>query len=535
VANAIQQAASVSGTGAVPQGKIEAHYSQIAQLLTAKYATYTLASAGSQNSTSTEDSAFTDISTALSQMDVLSCGFNGLLTQLRGGLPGDGISKPAGGTTPSPFLAMRSGFLRIKRLRLIDGFGQYLDLCGSSATQDAQGILFSVPLQLPGQPTLAGLPPRFSAPARSWLRYISATQDSVEADYQTSPLCAFVLPNHLEGSLEFFNADGSGAGSLIPADNGSVYWQSTPGVATPAGQDPASTLSNPHAVAFARSLVNWGLADAAQSREPVLGALLRTIDSTLWSVDPFAHQGDEHLSLLLGHPVCVMRALLRLDVNDKVFTPDNTVTAVPIRLGNLTQWVDGLLGYFVNDDYSTLHVGDASAPDMARQVGPNQGFLQQINLVDPYYQSFADDLTATNGGAPVTHPYLDKSGVLWIRPNQTVNLTLLVEPLTSIHATMGLAPRKEIGMRREWVNSGLAAIAPTFRFGPVLVDPKHIRMPLPTDLNGTWVWDYRSAAASWAEGAATNATDDALLGQDPPTASEGWLKLEPQKPQGTGQ
>jgi hypothetical protein len=60
-------------------------------------------------------------------------------------------------------------------------------------------------------------------------------------------------------------------------------------------------------------------------------------------------------------------------------------------------------------------------------------------------------------------------------------------------------------------------------------------MPLPTDLNGTWVWDYRSAAASWAEGAATNATDDALLGQDPPTASEGWLKLEPQKPQGTGQ
>ena len=53
-------------------------------------------------------------------------------------------------------------------------------------------------------------------------------------------------------------------------------------------------------------------------------------------------------------------------------------------------------------------------------------------------------------------------------------------------------------MRREWVQSGLAAIAPTFRFGPVLVDPQHIRMPLATDLNGMWVWDYRSAASAWA-------------------------------------
>jgi hypothetical protein len=166
---------------------------------------------------------------------------------------------------------------------------------------------------------------------------------------------------------------------------------------------------------------------------------------------------------------------------------------------------------------------------MARQVGPHLGFLQQINLVPPYYQTFADDLTDTGGATQVTHPYLDKSGILWIRPNQTVNLTLLVEPLTSMHATMGLAPRKEIGMRREWVNAGLAAIAPTFRFGPVLVDPQHIRMPLPVDLNGTWVWDYRAAAANWAENPATNATDDALLGQDPPKASEGWLKLLPPK------
>ncbi|HTD62715.1 MAG TPA: hypothetical protein VK679_18805 [Gemmatimonadaceae bacterium] len=119
---------------------------------------------------------------------------------------------------------------------------------------------------------------------------------------------------------------------------------------------------------------------------------------------------------------------------------------------------------------------------------------------------------------------------MWVRPNQLVNLTLLVEPLTTVHATAGLVPRKEIGMRREWVQAGLAAIAPTFMFGPVLVDPTQIRMPLATDINGTWVWDYRSAATTWTEDPATNATDNALMSRDPATAIEGWLRLSPPAP-----
>lgn len=161
-------------------------------------------------------------------------------------------------------------------------------------------------------------------------------------------------------------------------------------------------------------------------------------------------------------------------------------------------------------------------------------FLQQINLVPAFYASFANDIagnvsntTPAPGQTPVTHPYVDTSGVLWIRPNQTINLTLLVEPLNAVHATAGLVPRKEIGMRRTWVNTGLAAIAPTFRFGPVLVDPTTIRMPIATDINGTWVWDYRSDAVAWKENPVTNATDNALLGTDPPEAMEGWLKLRP--------
>ena len=42
------------------------------------------------------------------------------------------------------------------------------------------------------------------------------------------------------------------------------------------------------------------------------------IDTTLWTVDPFGQTGSEHLSLLIGRPIAVVRAELRLDVRSDV-------------------------------------------------------------------------------------------------------------------------------------------------------------------------------------------------------------------------
>ncbi|HEY4940106.1 MAG TPA: hypothetical protein VII56_01655 [Rhizomicrobium sp.] len=541
IRNAQSQAASIGGTGAVPLLR-EAFYSELSRTVTGEFANLTLnqhpGGAIGVDASGVDRSLLADLATELDQMDVLSCGLDDLLTKLRGGIAPDGVSVPAGGVTPSPFVALRAGVLYFRRLRLVDGFGQYVDLCGSSATASVHGLVVSDALSIAqpsaAQPDAIGLPPRFTAPTRISFRYMSAASAStdppgMEADHQTSPVCAFVMPNHLDGSLEFFNANGSSAGNLFSSDDGLVHWEDAPGSVTAAGQNPARALANPFAAELANALIDWGVADCGSGKEAALRAMLRTIDTTLWTVGHFGSVGEEHLALLIGKPVCVMRAMLRLDVADPVTTPDGTVTAVPVELGHLTHWQDGLLGYFVNDDYTVLHVATAAA-DMARRSGPNQGFLDQINLVPQFYADFASDLaspTATAGDTPVGHSYVDKSGVIHVRPNQTVMLTMLVEPLTSVHATTGLLPCKDIGMRREWVNDGLAKLAPTFRFGPVLVDPQQIRMPLATDLNGAWVWDYRANAVQWKEGNVTNATDNALLAPDPPAAMEGWLRLEP--------
>jgi len=204
-----------------------------------------------------------------------------------------------------------------------------------------------------------------------------------------------------------------------------------------------------------------------------------------------------------------------------------------VRLGAPAQWQDGLLGYLTAGDGRTLHVPDPAVADFARPVGPHQGFTGQAATTSGYYARFASDLGVVTdpGATPVDHPYVDTSGLLWVQPGQDVRVTMLAEPHSVIHATTGYLPRKQIAMRRNWVAPGLAALAPVFRFGPVLVDPKLIRMPVASDIRGTWSWSHRSDASTWADAPVINSLGDARMPPDPSEGQEGWLRLSPEEPQ----
>lgn len=535
IRKAVEQAASAGGSGITVPGELVAFFSEFAQKALQGFQQIALSNAPAENGVPVVDRLpLDDIASALSDMDVLTGGLDGFMQFLRGGFASDGSDQPApGDPAPNPFFHMRAGFLRISKLRLVDGFGQFVDLLESPPANaaDSKAVVKSDPMIVPGQDELVALPPRFTAPARLSFRFVDGAGSGAEAtlDPQTgntiSPVCGYLMPNHLDGALEFFGINGSNLGFVRPQDNTAIVWEEAPGIPSTVGQDPQRAIPNPFAAGIAKGLLQWGMTDAGLEGRPdnALQALLRVIDSTLWSIDPFGHAGDEHLAMLVGHPVVAVRARLRLELEEPILTDIANVTVVPVRLGALTHWQDGLLGYFVNDDYTVLHCSDAAAAGLARLVGPNQGFLQPINLVPGHFDNFVAD----TGSTPVSHAYVDTSGSMWIRPNQNVNLTLLVEPLTVVHATAGLLPRKQIGLRREWVADALAKLSPTFRFGPLLVDPKRIRMPIPTDIRGTWSWDYRADANTWAELPITNATQDALLPLDPPSGTEGWMRLTP--------
>jgi hypothetical protein len=507
-----------------------------------------VAGVGTAGLSAADEADLDHIADELDKMDVLVGAMDRFNSILRADFVADGVAKPADGTAvPADFWPLRSGFLRIKRLRLVDCFGQVLDLAGSSAAEPAKPelILRTEPLTVEDRADLVELAPRFTAPSRLWFRFVSATDDAAEANESVSPVCGFVLPNHLDGDLQFHATDGIGLGAVrfdggrqaseaSAAVGAGIVWEDSPGQPTNLGSSPSGTIRNRHLAGIAQGLLDWGAVDAtpdAPAVDTALSSLLRIIDASLWSVDPFGHIGEEHLALLVGHPVAVLRALVRVEVAEPVTPGVVRGIRVPVRVGALAHWQDGLLAYFVGDDYRTLHVPDPAAADFARPIGPHEGFNGQASTTSDYYTNFATDLgvVAQPGATPVDHPYVDLSGLLWVQPQQDVWLTLLMEPHSVVNATTGFLPRKEIGMRRTWVAPGLSRLAPVFRFGPALVDPKLIRMPVAADIRGTWSWNHRANATTWAEDPIINSTGDARIPPDPSQGQEGWLKLTPEE------
>jgi hypothetical protein len=115
------------------------------------------------------------------------------------------------------------------------------------------------------------------------------------------------------------------------------------------GGAPSAVLSNPFLGAFADRLLAADIAEAvgaANTSGPnatALGSLLRVLDTTRFAVDLTGRSGDEHLSLLFGHPMAVVRAFLLIKVDDARRPPENQTTSVPVKLGTLGHLDDGLL------------------------------------------------------------------------------------------------------------------------------------------------------------------------------------------------
>jgi hypothetical protein len=138
-----------------------------------------------------------------------------------------------------------------------------------------------------------------------------------------------------------------------------------------------------------------------------------------------------------------------------------------VRLGCATRTDDGLLGYFVDDDYTRFHVIDRVIAEQAKESGRCRG-----------------DLGVGVGGAPpgadtnpIDHPYIVPDGTVTVRYGQTVRLTLLMHPGGRVHVTAGIVPRSNVALARDWVQPGLSVMAPSVRCGPLLIDADKVRLP----------------------------------------------------------
>ena len=357
-------------------------------------------------------------------------------------------------------------------------------------------------------------------------------------------MAGFVLPDHIDEALEVFAADGTPLGQLFhePVGQG-VVWEIAPGREGPADAGPGHGLTLAQeplglfaaGVAAADAEVRGGL-PRDPAAESALSALLRVIDTTLWSYDPYAALGGEHIAGLVGRPLAVVRARLwleidddldELDLSDPVRSAERASAyiglaqhAFPVRIGELTRNDDGLIAFFVNDDYSRVRVVDKAVAQLAREAGRLRGYLGTYGTT-----------SGTPPVAPVDHPYVAADDELRLHLGQVVTLTLLMHPGGAVNLTSGVLPRKELRLARDWVTPGLSRMAPSVRVGPVLVDPDKVRMPKVASLGADLTFTRRDTPYTWKNDPILAATQAALLPELPAELQEGWIRVTPDEEQ----
>jgi hypothetical protein len=255
---------------------------------------------------------------------------------------------------------------------------------------------------------------------------------------------------------------------------------------------------------------------------------------------------DKGLSLLIGRPFVLVRAYLRLDLlglpnvdlnastlansaapfanswadYDYTQRPDSgfNTLAVPIALGDLAQFNDGLAGFFLGGNWSTFYTPVSQSTSGTVQ-GSHWGTIKLLPNAGTEMPSMApqppDNLGA---GAPV----------------QELVITLLMDPRAAVHATSGLLPVQSLRLPSAQYRPAMRKLMVNFLSNPVMVNKQNLTtggqtfsIPLPEEKGYDWYW----VQPGQSETALTpsEASDAALFPATPNEMLDGWLKLLPEE------
>lgn len=418
-----------------------------------------------------------------------------------------------------PFLPIRAGRMEITRLSVVDAFGQTLILPVEQINSSARNVWPERMLRLarscshasavaaPRARAFAELRPRFAQPTR--LRFEWAKASAADGD---GPVCGWVLPNHLEKSITLYSASGKPLGALQrklglqPGGSApAFYWVDVPG-------GPEVSFENSHLRYFRDWALSLGADDGA--------AFLSVIDEVTASADRRVPEEDAAVSVLVGHPLALVRASVRFEtaglpahrpelrpsaaegssLDDLLETHDFQKVRWPLRLGDFQARDDGLVGLF----------RCATASGGALGTG------------GPFYPAWGrDGVEAVRAGARVFAA--QDFEIDCVRP---LEVTMLIDPQVRVHATTGALPRAYLELPHEDVTGAKRAREVFFQTAPVLGLSSTPQMPKPSDDYGEWSWAYRPDVTHWKlDPAIVEATDRAAFSNAWPAIAEGWLKL----------
>lgn len=437
------------------------------------------------------------------------------------------------------FGPLRAGFAQIRSLEIVDVFGQRMSLktrqMQPDGAQDAIPAFTLAPAD--GDTAHQGslyLPPRLLAPSRVWLRWLSATFDDkvkgITGDFvemnshpESNPVCGIVVPNHLDDSLFFYQADGRAIGGF-GVEHGALVYRTRAGNV----ENPEDSLAVDIGPAEGPPLVNPHLFDVMWHIDRMgagfLTDMMTAIRRSEGFVSPASSAQNVALGVLLGQPLVIARAVVGIETAGGVLPvrqadtkehpdfssavqaglyryPDRQAVSaaglqaveVPVQLGNLADMDDGMIGYFLD--------AAGSAP----------------------YGTFFAPTAPQDGNNGVERPTPDTLTVTLNAP--AVPVTFLADPRGAIHATTGILPVQQIALPPDQWSRIIDRLQVTFDTHPVLQGAGGLRLPLPLEQGYAWSW-VQTGQDDPVPLTANAGTEAASFGYSPQTLLEGWTRLE---------
>ena len=430
----------------------------------------------------------------------------------------------AGGNNSSPvtdtdFLPIRSGLMKVNKLYLVDTFGQVLDvspakILPSDTLTISHNVTKTVNITAEEDAGFVYLAPRVTQATRLNFRWLAAEAGTLNSPDEpemndhpaTSPVCGWLIPNHLDRSLMVYDGQGVALGSILQTG----AWEPAPGTVN---RVRLSAIPNQHLRQLATYLVTF-----SQQNKSYWPAFLTALDYALENIEPANFAQHDALALLIGRPIAVVRASLNLQLQGKPALNqrwqalmsdmyegmlDSRVSNefinvnFPVRLGEYKQFNDGLVGYWIEDEtgFKDNNFYSSQAED-----------VQNPNIITHHATAITQSLTLTTG---------------------PLKLTMLVDPRGEVHATSAVLPSKSIGIPPDQYAGILQKLSVTFMTAPVLTDEAGIRLNVPAESGYSWSWLEHPSASVWQQVDRIPAIDNTLK-FTPQRLVGGWLKLTPE-------
>lgn len=289
----------------------------------------------------------------------------------------------------------------------------------------------------PGAVSSAGADPASSdsMPAggdRFDARFVASDSEALgDESSASSPIIGWLVPNYLDTSVMFFDADGVALGSLLALQEGATIWDAPPG----------RSMTEPRVIDNAD--LDITIDRLERSRPGGLADFLIATETTLTAMDDDAAQADS-LAVLMGRPTALVRVAVDIATPPTDSNPDN---GDDIRFGTGTSSPDGLVGIWVD----TPPTADAS-------------------------NDFG--LFRSAGDAVVR---MDRSVT-------RVIVSMLLDPGRGVHVASGSLPAVELSLEPDQYSAALKQIEISFRTAPILTDTGAVILPVPGEAGGEWSW-----------------------------------------------